>query len=235
VSTNPEIEDAVRAAIIAKPDVILDDKDVMRALMAANEKMMGANIVDLRGIAMDRMETRLDRLEDTHRSVIAAAYENVAGTNQIHRAVLKMLEPLDFEAFLLCLHSEVAEILRVDAVRLLLGADHAEDNWGRMRASQVLSLRPATDIDAYITQNRTSTARHITLRQVQSGTEDIYGDAAPHIRSEACLKLDFAAGRLPGLLILGAEDPHMFDPHQGADLLAFFADVSERIMRRWLG
>ena len=49
----------------------------MRALIAANERAMGGNIVDLRGIAMERLEARLDRLEDTHRSVIAAAYENL--------------------------------------------------------------------------------------------------------------------------------------------------------------
>ena len=55
----------LREKIISKPSVILDDQDVMRALIAANEKSMGGNIVDLRGIAMERLESRLDRLEDT--------------------------------------------------------------------------------------------------------------------------------------------------------------------------
>ncbi len=95
MSTNPKLEDTVRAAIIATPDAILDDHDVMRALIAANERAMGGNIVDLRGIAMERLESRLDRLEDTHRSVIAAAYENLAGTNQVHRAILRLLDPAE--------------------------------------------------------------------------------------------------------------------------------------------
>jgi hypothetical protein len=75
---------------------------------------------DLRGLAMERLETRLERLEDTHRSVIAAAYENLAGTNQMHRAILRILEPTDFEEFLTVLDTDVAEILRVDNVRLVL-------------------------------------------------------------------------------------------------------------------
>ncbi|MEO9631201.1 MAG: DUF484 domain-containing protein, partial [Sulfitobacter sp.] len=100
MSSSPKIDDALREAIISAPDVILDDSDVMQALIAANEKAMGGNIVDLRGIAMERLETRLDRLEDTHRSVIAPAYENLAGTNQIHRAILQMLDPVEFETFL---------------------------------------------------------------------------------------------------------------------------------------
>ena len=36
MTTKPKIEEALREAIIAQPDVILDDKDVMHALIAAN-------------------------------------------------------------------------------------------------------------------------------------------------------------------------------------------------------
>src|SRR5210317_1238597 len=130
MKSKPKIEESLREAIISQPDVILDDKDVMHALIAANEKIMGANIVDLRGLAMDRLEARLDRLEDTHRSVIAAAYENLAGTNQVHRAILRMLDPVEFESFLHDLGGEVANILRVDAIRLVLETkeDTSEDS-----------------------------------------------------------------------------------------------------------
>lgn len=234
MSTKPKIEDALREAILARPDVILDDKDVMRALMAANEKIMGANIVDLRGIAMDRLESRLDRLEDTHRSVIAAAYENLAGTNQIHRAVLRLLDPLDFNEFLKILGADVAEILRVDAVRLVLETDQDTEDPQLACAGDALVVCPTGTIDAYLTQGRGGAARAITLRQLDQGQLDIYGEMATYIRSEACLKLDFGAGRLPGLLVLGAEDPHMFGPQQGADLMTFFAGAFQRIMRRWL-
>ena len=64
----------------------------MRALLAADRSALGRNVVDLRGVLVDRLEERLDRLEDTHREVLAAAYENVAGTNQVHRACLALLE-----------------------------------------------------------------------------------------------------------------------------------------------
>ena len=92
------IEQDLRDKILATPEVILEDRDLMRALIAANERAMGENVIDLRGIAMERLEGRLDRLEDTHRSVIAAAYENLAGTNLIHRAILQMLDPLGFDS-----------------------------------------------------------------------------------------------------------------------------------------
>ncbi|MEL6466983.1 MAG: DUF484 family protein [Pseudomonadota bacterium] len=235
MSSQPKIDDALREAIISRPDVILDDKDLMHALIASNERAMGDNIVDLRGLAMERLEARLDRLEDTHRSVIAAAYENLAGTNQIHRAILRMLDPTEFETFLRELGGEVAQILRVDAVKLVLeslqhGGDAALDRLGG-----VLSVAEPGFIDLYLTDGRGGTVRQVTMRQLQDADPDIYGDEARWIRSEACLRLDFGEGRLPGLLVMGAEDPHMFGPQQGTDLLAFFTGVFERAMRRWLG
>jgi uncharacterized protein YigA (DUF484 family) len=234
MSSSPKIEDALREAIISQPDVILDDSDVMQALIAANERAMGGNIVDLRGIAMERLETRLDRLEDTHRSVIAAAYENLAGTNQIHRAILRMLDPVEFETFLRDLGGEVAEILRVDAVKLVLESVQNDSDPAVQRLGAVLSVAEPGFIDSYLSQGRRGVARQVTLRPVQDASAQIYGPNAEWIRSEACLKLDFGAGRLPGMLVMGAEDPHMFGPQQGTDLLGFFTGVFERTMRRWL-
>jgi len=233
MSSAPKMDDALRAAIIQRPDVILDDHDVMQALVAANERSMGGNIVDLRGIAMERLERRLDRLEDTHRSVIAAAYDNLAGTNQVHRAVLRMLDPVEFESFLHNLGGEVAEILRVNAVRLVLESVHGDDLVAARLGDVMTVVRPGY-CHAYLAQGRTIEARPVTLRQIQKGSSMVYGAHADWIRSEACLNLDLGTGRLPGMLILGAEDPHMFSPQQGTDLLAFFAGVFERAMRRWL-
>ena len=228
------IEGALRDRILAEPDVILSDPDVMRALVAANEKTMGSNVVDLRGIAMKRLETRLDRLEDTHRSVIAAAYENLAGTNQIHRAILRLLEPLDFVEFVAILESDIAEILRVDQVRLVLETRQDESAAVLSRLGRVLRVAEPGFIDRYV-GSFDDPSRAVTLRQIRPRTQEVYGQDAEWIRSEACLKLDFGPGRLPGLLALGSEDPHQFHASMGSDLLTFFSGIFERTMRRWLG
>ena len=234
MSSSPKIDDTLREAIISQPNVILDDKDLMQALIAANERAMGGNIVDLRGIAMDRLESRLDRLEDTHRSVIAAAYENLAGTNQVHRAILRMLDPMEFEAFLHDINGAVSEILRVDVTKLVLETVQSDSESTVKRLGEALSVAEPGFIDDYLSNGRKGQVRKVTLRQVQNSSKMIYGENAEWIRSEACLKLDFGDGRLPGLLVMGAEDPHMFGPQQGTDLLAFFTGVFERAMRRWL-
>ncbi|PRY22640.1 hypothetical protein CLV78_106181 [Aliiruegeria haliotis] len=226
----------LREKILTEPDVILDDRDIMRVLISANEKSLGGNIVDLRGIAMERLESRLDRLEDTHRSVIAAAYDNLAGTNQIHRAVLTMMDPVDFEGFLKGIGTDVAAILRVDSLRLVLESEaNSEGEIAVRRLGEVLTVVKPGFIADYLTQGRDGVPlRQVTLRQLRPDAEVLYGDATQWINSEALLKLDFGEGRLPGMLVLGSEDPHQFRPNQATDLLAFLAGVFERQMRRWL-
>ncbi len=234
MSSEALIDESLREKIIAQPEAILDDSDLMRALIAANERAMGANIVDLRGIAMERLEARLDRLEETHRGVIAAAYENLAGMNLIHRAVLRMLDPADFEAFMLDLGGEVAEILRVDVVRLVLETRQDQKNPAVRKLGKVLYAAEPGFIRSYLGERDGAPSRAVTLRQLSDQDERIFGETGFWIRSEACLRLDLGEGRLPGMLVMGAEDPHQFTPGQGTDLLAFFAGVFERAMRRWL-
>ncbi|MGC9419465.1 DUF484 family protein [Rhodovulum marinum] len=234
-SPAPAFADDLRAKIIADPDVILDDPDVMRALVAANERMMGGNIVDLRGIAMERLEARLDRLEETHRSVIAAAYENLAGTNQVHRAVLALLEPDDFGGFLAALSGEVAAILRIDCLRLLLESHDDAEEAVLSALGEVVQVVPAGFTEAYAGGAHGRSLRDVTLRQQVPGSTALYGEKAADIRSEALLRLDFGPGRLPGMIAMGSEDPHLFAPNQGTDLLAFLGGVVDRTMRRFLG
>lgn len=234
MSSSPKLEGVMREAILATPDAVLDDQDVMYALIAANEKSMGANIVDLRSIAMERLEARLNRLEDTHRSVIAAAYENLAGTNQVHRAILRMLDPTEFEIFLRELGGEVSKILRVDAITLILESAQNDSDPAVQRLNGVLTMAEPGFISDYLGQGLEDNHRQVTLRQIQHASTRVYGKATAAIRSEACLLLDLGEGRLPGLLVMGAKSPQHFTPQQGTDLLAFFTGVFERSMRHWL-
>ncbi|MGJ8588978.1 MAG: DUF484 family protein [Yoonia sp.] len=223
--------DDLREKIIANPDVLLEDADVMRALVGANADQNAGNIVDLRSVAMERLEARFDRLEDTHRNVIAAAYDNLAGTNQIHRAILRMLDASTFERFLADLSGEVADILRVDAVRLVLESNLQDT---QSNAGAAISIMPEGYVDGYITLGRNMPARQITLREFHKVGGSLYGPRAEYIKSEACLKVDLGPDRLPAMLVMGSEDPQQFTPQQGTDLLTFFVGVFERVVRRWL-
>ncbi|MEM6306379.1 MAG: DUF484 family protein [Pseudomonadota bacterium] len=233
-AASDRVDPTLRKRILKDPEAILDDPDLMRALVTAHDGIKSGNIVDMRGIAMQRLETRLDRLETTHRSVIAAAYDNLAGTNQVHRAVLKLLEPITFPDFLHAIKHDLAEVMRVDFIRLVLETQQAAPDPSLAELGDILVPAPPGFVLSYLNNNRTRAANKVVLRQVQPDDDLIYGEYASFIQSEACLKLDFGTGTLPALLVLGSDDPHQFSPSQGIDLLSFLASVFERAMRRWL-
>lgn len=227
-----QLANDIRDRILSAPELILEDQDVMRALVAARDRERGGNVVDLRGLAMERLEERLERLEDTHRFVLAAAYENLSGTQMIQRAVLRLMEPADFAEFLLLLQGEAAEILRVDRIRLVLetaGAEPGPGRWG-----EVLRMMPPGFVEGYALAGRRGPMRPVTLRHVPGGAEPLYGPDALDLGSEALLRLEIGRGRLPGMLALASGDPQQFRPSHGTDLLAFLAGAFERMLQRWL-
>jgi uncharacterized protein YigA (DUF484 family) len=227
----------LKAQILARPDLILDDAQLMRALLKAERGAAGRNVVDLRAVLVERLEERLDKLEDTHREVLAAAYENVAGTNQVHRACLAVLYQADFAGFLTAMTEEVPRTHAVDVVRLGLEAPGAEAGSGlgpEGPMHDVVLALPEGGVEAYVTQGRGLGARRVTLRQLAKASPDLYGRFAPNIRSEAVMRLDLGDGRRAALLAFGAAEIERFHADQGVDLLAFFTGVFERALRRWL-
>lgn len=225
----------LKAKIMADPEMVLGDDDVMRALIDAKPAPGGRKVVDLRGALVNRLEERLDRLENTHRSVIAAAYENLAGTSQIHKAVLHLLDQSRFVDFLRVLTLETPELVAVDFARLCIESDEAAP--GPMPGldgdiGETMIVLPPGGVDAYMALGGGG-MRKVALRQAAPEADAVFGDAARWVRSEALVRLDFGGGR-QGVLVYGAEDPHRFGPEHGVDLLSFFGGVVERAMRNWL-
>jgi uncharacterized protein YigA (DUF484 family) len=228
---------AWREEILAAPERILEDREVMAALLAAEAPeapTVSGRIIDLRGVAMERLERRLDRLEDTHRAVLAAAYENLAGVQQVHRAALALLEAARFEEFLGALAGEVTAILRIDAATLLLESDDETEAAAlEARIGPVLAVRAPGFIARYFGEEGVPDhTREIVLRSAPPRAREVHGVQPA---SEALIRLDFGPGRQEGALAFAAADAHHFQPGQGTDLLAFLGGVFERQMRRFLG
>lgn len=222
-----------RQKVLQDPSLVLDDPEVMKALVLASETAMGGNVVDLRAMAMDRLEGRLARLDETHRAVIAAAYDNLASTNQIHRALLRVMDAERFEDFVLELDNDVASILQVDCVRLVLESDDG-DSAGLGPLGKVLKVRKPGYVEVYMSGSKGTPPRPIVLRQGVPAEGNPYGDRAADLQSEALMRLDLGARRLPALLAMGTEDPHRFKSGQGTDLVGFFSGVFARSLRHWL-
>ncbi len=228
------IEPALRQRLLEQPGALLEDDDLMRALIAAGEGPRTANVIDLRGVAMDRLESRLSRLEETHQTVIAAAYENLTGTAQVHRATLALIEQSDFEDFIRTLGTDVTDILRVSTTRLVLESAAETASEALERIGEVVRVAEPGFIDDYLSRGRGGEPKPIVLRQTRPGETGLYGGGADWVASEACLRIDIGHGRFPAMLALASDDPYHFTPSHGTELLGFFGAMFEQLMRRWL-
>lgn len=233
--TDGSADAALRDQLLSDPTIVLDDPEILRSLLQAQDDARGSTVRDLRGAAMSRMESRLGQLEHTHQSVIAAAYHNVSTTAQVHRAILTMIAPLDFDGFLDNLDTHVADCLRLRAIRLVMEADSDNPDSDLNPISGTLSVLPAGGVARFQQAGGRAVRHHpVILRQVPSGAAQVYGTAAADIRSEAVVQIDLGAGRAPGLLVLGSDEAGHFAPGQATDLLELFARVAERLVRGWL-
>ncbi|OSP55192.1 DUF484 family protein [Pseudoruegeria sp. SK021] len=228
------VPETLRSQILADPDLILQDTQIIKALLGAEDSARGRKVVDLRGAAISRLETRLDQLENTHQNVISAAYDNVSTTSQVHRAILTMIAPMEFDAFLETLGTAVPDCLRIRAVRLVLEAEDSQPDMTLNPVSGTLSLLPAGFVHGFVTEGRRARSNPVILRRIAQGSALVYGTAAADIRSEAVVRLDLGPKRAPGLLVLGADKPEHFAPGQATDLLELFCRVCERLVRSWL-
>lgn len=211
------LDPETRDRLLADPGAILADRDLMRALVAAREAEVGENVIDIRGRAMQVLETRLQRLESTHESVIAAAYDNQSGMAVIHRAVLGLLETADLADFTAALQTDIAPLLRVETLRLVVEEDPPLD-----LPPDVVIAPPGT-LDRILTAGRRAPrGDDIVLRAALVVTRPLHGRT---VASEALLPIDLGAERPRAVLLMGSADADRFMPAHGTDLLRFFGQV----------
>jgi len=223
--------DLIRSLIVADPDLVLEDDQVMRRLVGVRNGER--QVVDLRDRLVERLESRLEKMVRHHRTVVAAAYENVEGTRQLHRAVLALIEPPDLSSFPHRLTHDVPRMLGLEDTRLCLESDVAEsgpaEGFGPDLHGRVMALPEGTIAD-YMSLDG-SHAGAVVLREAGADSELIFGEANP-VQSEALMRLDIPGSA--GMIAFGSADPRKFDPSHGTDLLAFFAGAVERLLMQRL-
>ena len=225
-----------RKRILQDPEALLNDREVMRALISASSNNAPTNVIDLKSVVLNRLEGRVDEIEGQNSNIISAAYKNISTTFRVHSAILEALEPKTFTEFLNFLKTDWANSLGIDVARLCLEAPSiSKDDIPQLQTEfgpSVIFLQEG-EIDHYITLGQDNDPRSVTLRQIRKGASNIYSNIAPELRSEALMKLDLGQGNSPGLLLLGSINPDQFLPNMGTDLFVFYGSIFEKVMQRW--
>ncbi|MEL6767303.1 MAG: DUF484 family protein [Pseudomonadota bacterium] len=232
-----EERELIRSLVMADPELVLGDDRVMRALIGATHPGTALpnaapvppsrKVVDLRDKLVERLEARLSRLVHTNRSVIAAAYENVASTGALHAAVMDLMAAEDLPAFAAALADSLPARVSIEAARLCIEGDvtAVTPATGLGPAGATLLFLPRGTVEHYLGIEGRPAEGGILLREAPAEAEALF--PREHIASEALLPLTLGAET--GLLALGSADPERFSPDQGTELLRFLAAVVSRL------
>ncbi|MCY4304127.1 MAG: DUF484 family protein [Aestuariivita sp.] len=232
MSSTTTIDQNFRNTIISNANLILEDKEIMEALLTIQEGTKSSKVIDLRKVVMQRLEKRYDELESTYKKVITTTYENIISTHQVNQAVLAIIEAYDFNSFLKILAGSVFDILNIDFLSLILESSNELSKFET--PENLLHVKPPGFVKNYLGNQNSDALKTVTLRQLQSPRVEVYGAITGRIYSEACLILCLKSSLPPGLLIMGSSNAKQFSAQQGTDLLALVAGVCERMIRHWL-
>jgi len=230
------MDDKLREEILAKSQEILNDETLLKALIEASDKNLGNKIVDIRSLAIKKMDGELKKLKRSNQQVIATAYENLVGMKQVHQVVLKSLEQNNFGEFITNLNTEACDILRVDCIKLGLETHSSIKNNKNYKSnfSELLDLYPVNFVDTYISQGEKNSADDVVLRPTPTGSDQLYGKHAKNLKSEGCIKLNIGNEKIIGILALASNEREKFTAQQGVELLEFMGSVFERRISHWL-
>lgn len=218
--------EAVKAFLLNNPSFVMEDADLIQAL-AAPVATTGDNVLDLQSVMIDRLQHKVRALRDIQAELIDAASINALTRDRVHAAVLQLMEAKNFEELIAFVTepSGLATVLDLDTVALAI--ESRADAPG-------LGVRGLRILEAGGTDRAIGSGRSHQLSGDIQPNPGLYGPSAPHVRSEALVRLTFSKTTPPGLLALGSAHPDQFHQAQAADLLEFLGRVVERSVRIWL-
>lgn len=214
------------AAFLERNPSFLNDRPTLISALVPPEFDRGKGVIDMQSFMLARLRGELAQARAREKSLLEAAAANVEVQHRVHRAIEAMLAARSFEGLIRCVIEELPGRFDVAAAALCIETDKPLPSGA---SSTGLVILPAGEIDKIC-----DVENPVVLRADTRGDKAIFGARASKVRSLALMRLDFGSRAPRGILILGASTPDAFDPRQSTDLLAFFAHVLQRCVRRWL-
>lgn len=220
-------EDDIAAYLDAHPDFLQRHPELIRRLAPPSRfepSPDGAEVVDMQGFMVSRLQADLARYRDSQDELIQSARSNLSSQMQIHQAVLSVLDARDLEEFIHIVTRDLPLVLDIDALTICV------ENGGRIepRHGGLFVLHPG-EIDEVFGEGR-----QVLLRERSEENDRLFGPAAALVRSDALVRLKLTGTAPAAMLALGSRNEARFHPGQGTELLSFLAEVIAKCLRRWL-
>jgi uncharacterized protein len=206
------------------PDFLERHPEALRLLRAPSREV-GEGVFDFQHFMIERLRGELTRINQEHRTLIAASRGNLASQGRVHKAALAILAASSFEQLLQIVTTDLAVVLDVDIVTLGVESSASPT---RLMPHGIHLLKSGT-VDALLGAERT-----VLLQADLPGDAALFGGAAGLVRSQALLRVSIGRNAPIGLLCIGARRIGRFHPGLSTELLNFLARVLGITIAQWL-
>lgn len=219
--------DDVKAYLRAHPELLEQDQNLLSDLTPPTALGNGQSVTDIRDVVVARLRHRIASLEDQHHRVLAASNANALAQEQVHAAILDLLNAHSFEELVdyVTQPEGLSSRLNISALTLCIEAETSISGIG----TRGLRILERGGVGRLLPEGQ-----KVLLTSHVQGSRSLYGALGDQVNSEALVRLEISPQTPPGLIAFGAESSGYFHPAQASDLLCFLTGVLERSLRHWL-
>lgn len=219
--TPEQVADFLRA----HPDFLNQRPDLLTVLEAPGRGDLGDGVQDFQAAMIRRLRRQMEDATEVAQELIDTSRENLTSQSRIHECVLALLSASSFERLIEAVQTDLPMLLDIDAVSLCVESEN--QNAFPVRS---VTLVPRGFVDRHLGQGK-----GMMLREDASGDPEIFGGAAPLVRSDALVRLSVSDSAPPALLAFGSREAGKFHPGQATELVNFLTQVLSQLIRIWLG
>jgi len=238
---NPSI---VKDFLMKHPKVLLDDENLLQEILENNDDTE-RKIFDLRGALIQRLETRLNELNQAYQELIHTTCANMESALTVQKAVLEVINTETLDECLNVIKEQYVHILSVDYVRLVIGynsesnTDSCEykDIFGNDSSNQkadVIILR--NNVLEMLLKEKSGYEQCTSPILINNtvGSEMVYGrNVAAMVRSEAIIPINFN-DTYCGAIIFASQNRLRFHEELSGELLDFLGKVVAITIAKWM-
>jgi uncharacterized protein YigA (DUF484 family) len=226
-------EEAVREFLIAHPEFLRDNPDILNAILPP-ERELGGGVIDFQHFMVKNLQKDSKDLQGKYDMLVDFCRENMSVQSQVHHAVLRLIGTRNLEQLLEVVALDLVNLFDVDVVRLAMESDIIyETAYGEENFSGIVFVDPGT-VDAAIGVKKKVLLIDDTEVKQPAGFAQIFADCDEMIASCALLRLELAALDKNIVLAFGVRHKDRFHPGQGIELVNFLAQIVAFQLDRYL-
>jgi uncharacterized protein YigA (DUF484 family) len=223
---NPPTEDEVTQWLLAHPDFLLSQPELLVALTPPQAQGSDA-VEDFQFHMLKRLQDRQKELKEDLEELITVTRDNISTQEQVQKAVISLLKANNLQQLIQCITDDLPTLFHVDVVRIALEtplADHFPTNFSEESYSGIAAL-PVEGVDAAIGLGQQSFAIFETRNSFPEATKEVFDACSGLIRSCILLRFVLPKAKRQGILAFGVRYAGRFHEGQSSALLNFLSEV----------